>query len=121
MDAPPIVLFHDSLGSVALWRDFPAVLAQATGHGVIAYDRLGFGRSDPHPGRLSNDFVQTEAREGFRALRELRDRMRDDAGLALARLSMGMSADLEIAVEEGSTEVRVGSAIFGARDYGAAG
>ena len=70
VDAPPIVLFHDSLGSVELWRDFPAVLAKATGRAVIAYDRLGFGRSDPHPGRLANDFVHSEAREGFRALRE---------------------------------------------------
>ncbi|MCL6467607.1 MAG: alpha/beta hydrolase, partial [Ralstonia sp.] len=43
---PPIVLLHDSLGCVALWRDFPQRLAQSTGHAVIAYDRLGFGRSD---------------------------------------------------------------------------
>lgn len=68
--AAPIVLFHDSLGSVELWRDFPVRLAEATGHDVVAYDRLGLGRSDPHPGRLSGDFVQAEAREGFRALRE---------------------------------------------------
>ena len=48
----PIVLLHDSLGCVALWREFPAQLAQTTGHRVIAYDRLGFGRSDAHPGSL---------------------------------------------------------------------
>jgi len=64
-----IVLLHDSLGCVALWRDFPAQLAQATGHRVIAYDRLGFGRSDAHPGRLRLGFVEDEARQGFTALR----------------------------------------------------
>ena len=40
------------------------------------------------------------------------------AGLALDTLSMGMSADFETAIAEGATHVRVGSAIFGARDYG---
>ena len=39
----PIILMHDSLGCVALWRDFPAQLAQATARVVYAYDRLGFG------------------------------------------------------------------------------
>ncbi len=66
----PIVLLHDSLGCVALWRDFPAQLAQATGHRVIAYDRLGFGCSDAHPGHLRLGFVEDEARQGFAALRE---------------------------------------------------
>ena len=64
----PIVLLHDSLGCVALWRDFPAQLARATGRDVIAYDRLGFGRSDPHPGPLALDFIHTEAHSGFAAL-----------------------------------------------------
>ncbi len=67
---PPLVLFHDSLGCVELWRDFPERLSQATGRSVVAYDRLGFGRSDPHPGRLRNDFVQTEAREALPAVLE---------------------------------------------------
>ncbi|SPO54814.1 Alpha/beta hydrolase [Pseudomonas sp. JV551A1] len=66
----PIILLHDSLGCVALWREFPAQLAQATGHRVIAYDRLGFGRSDAHPGRLRRGFVEDEAQQGFTALRE---------------------------------------------------
>ena len=55
----PIVLLHDSLGSVAQWRDFPSKLAQATSREVIAYDRLGFGQSDPRDERrdriLGND------------------------------------------------------------------
>lgn len=65
----PIVLFHDSLGSVELWRDFPEQLARRTGRKVIAYDRLGFGRSDPHPGRLPLSFVTDEATGSFAAVR----------------------------------------------------
>ncbi|MBB5426626.1 YggS family pyridoxal phosphate-dependent enzyme [Paraburkholderia atlantica] len=55
-------------------------------------------------------------RAPHRQLRELFERLRND-GLALDTLSMGMSADLEAAVLEGATIVRVGTAIFGARDY----
>lgn len=66
----PIVLFHDSLGCVELWRDFPERLALATGRDVIAYDRLGFGRSDPHPHRLDSRFVVDEAQGAFQCLRE---------------------------------------------------
>src|SRR5690606_14920799 len=53
-----------------LWREFPELLCRETGRDVIAYDRLGFGRSDPHPGMLENDFITAEAREGFFALRD---------------------------------------------------
>ena len=60
---PPILLFHDSLGCVDLWRSFPAHLAAATARRVVAYDRLGFGRSDPHPGTLTLGFVAAEARD----------------------------------------------------------
>lgn len=53
----------------------------------------------------------------FVRLRRLRDQLREDApeGIGLDELSMGMSGDFEIAVEEGATVVRVGQAIFGAR------
>ena len=56
----------------------------------------------------------------FRLLRQLRDQMREEAidGVNLERLSMGMSGDFEIAIEEGSTEVRIGTALFGNRPYG---
>ena len=50
----------------------------------------------------------------FRSLRELFDAART-GGLALDTLSMGMSADLEAAVEEGATLVRIGTALFGQR------
>ncbi len=56
-----------------------------------------------------------DARAGFARLRGLRDRAAQRLGRALPQLSMGMSGDFEVAVEEGSTMVRVGTAIFGAR------
>ncbi len=67
---PAILLFHDSLGCIDLWRDFPERLARTTGRRVVAYDRLGFGRSDPHPGRLPGDFIRSEAKIVVAALRE---------------------------------------------------
>jgi pimeloyl-ACP methyl ester carboxylesterase len=45
--APTLVLLHEGLGCVALWRDFPEVLVAATGCGVFAYSRFGYGASDP--------------------------------------------------------------------------
>lgn len=62
-----LVLLHDSLGCVELWRDFPRSLAEATGREVIAYDRLGFGRSAAHPHRLNSCFIAAEAHDGFAA------------------------------------------------------
>lgn len=66
----PIVLLHDSLGCVDLWRGFPAALSASSGRTVIAYDRLGFGRSDAHPGKLGPGFVADEATTTFAAVRE---------------------------------------------------
>ncbi len=55
------------------------------------------------------------ARPVFRRLRELRDRCAEVLGAPLPTLSMGMSGDLEVAIEEGSTLVRVGTALLGPR------
>lgn len=55
------------------------------------------------------------SRPHFRELRELRDRLQDRFGVAIPELSMGMSHDYEIAIAEGATMVRVGTAIFGPR------
>jgi len=59
----------------------------------------------------------TIVRPCFVRLRELRDRLRESApdGVVMDELSMGMSGDYQVAIEEGSTIVRVGQAIFGAR------
>jgi pyridoxal phosphate enzyme (YggS family) len=58
-------------------------------------------------------------RPHFAALRRLRDELAREHGVSLPELSMGMSHDCRIAIEEGATMVRVGSAIFGRRDDGA--
>lgn len=58
------------------------------------------------------------ARPWFRRLRELRDGLEAAHGVRLPALSMGMSGDFEVAIEEGATHVRVGSAIFGGRVVG---
>lgn len=57
------------------------------------------------------------ARPWFVKLRELRDALERGFGVPLPALSMGMSGDYEVAIEEGATHVRVGSAIFGHRAY----
>ncbi len=47
LDRPLIVLLHEGLGCVALWRDFPEALAQASGCAVFSYSRIGYGGSSP--------------------------------------------------------------------------
>ena len=87
-----------------------SLLAGAAGlQGIVVKGLMTIPPYDPDPERSRPFFAQ---------LRELRDRM--DAkglkGIALDELSMGMSDDFEVAVEEGATWVRVGTALFGARD-----
>ena len=57
------------------------------------------------------------ARAAFDRLRELRDRLSERFGLPLPELSMGMSGDLESAIAAGSTQIRVGRALYGKREY----
>jgi pyridoxal phosphate enzyme (YggS family) len=59
-----------------------------------------------------------KSRPHFAALRELRDKIQTDTGLRLPVLSMGMSGDFQVAIEEGSTAVRIGTALFGERRKG---
>ncbi len=73
---PPLVFLHEGLGSVAMWRDWPASLCAATGRAGIAYSRQGYGRSSPvadvrgaprhhadgtRSGRLEPDYMHREA------------------------------------------------------------
>ena len=60
---PTIVLLHEGLGSVDLWRGFPRRLASATGFGVVAFSRSGYGRSDPIPLPRPLDYMTREARD----------------------------------------------------------
>lgn len=59
---PTIVFLHDSLGCIALWRDFPQALGEATNCNVLVYDRQGYGQSSPFSiaGR-DNDYMELEA------------------------------------------------------------
>ena len=85
------------------------LIASADGLAALGnFDLLGLMVIPPDNG---------EARRWFAAARELRDRLRSVSGLVLPGLSMGMSGDFEAAVLEGSTIVRVGSALFGNRTY----
>lgn len=59
-DAVPLVLLHEGLGSVSLWRDFPDALATRTRRDVLAYSRRGYGRSDVRNGRWPLDFMEIE-------------------------------------------------------------
>jgi pimeloyl-ACP methyl ester carboxylesterase len=59
--APVIVMLHEGLGSVALWRDFPRRLAERTGCGILMYSRYGYGRSEPLAQRRQVDYMHREA------------------------------------------------------------
>ena len=73
-------MLHEGLGCVALWRDFPARLAAATGWGVFAYSRAGYGRSDPVELPRPLDYMSREAR---RSLPEVLDAIGFQRGILL--------------------------------------
>jgi PLP dependent protein len=81
---------------------------------LLALDRLEIIglMSIPPAGKVPED-----SRQWFRQLRKLRDELQAEFQVLLPSLSMGMSGDYEVAIEEGATHVRVGSAIFGKRAY----
>ncbi len=68
--APTLILLHEGLGSVAMWRDFPARLAARTGRAAVVYSRYGYGRSDPIAAPHAPRYMHDEA---LIALPELRD------------------------------------------------
>jgi pimeloyl-ACP methyl ester carboxylesterase len=60
-EAPTLVMLHEGLGSVELWRDVPQLLADSTGCGIFAYSRAGYGRSDAVPLPRPLDYMHREA------------------------------------------------------------
>ena len=60
-EANTIVLLHEGLGCLALWRDFPQRLAERTGFGVFVYSRAGYGNSDAAPLPRPLDYMSSEA------------------------------------------------------------
>lgn len=60
-EGTPILMLHEGLGSVSMWRDFPARLAERTGRRVVAWSRRGYGRSEPLPQKRDPDYMHREA------------------------------------------------------------
>ena len=108
---PRVLLEVNVSGEASKYGFSPAAL-QSSLDELLKLPRLqveGFMTMAP----LSSDPETT--RPFFACLRELRDQLASEVGIPLSTLSMGMSNDFEIAIEEGATLVRVGSAIFGER------
>ena len=61
-DGGDIVMLHEGLGSVSMWRDFPEQLARATGRRALVYSRYGYGRSSPIEAPRTVDYMHEEAR-----------------------------------------------------------
>ena len=91
---------------LAEWRDL-AALPRLEIHGLMTVPPYA---TDPE-----------KARPHFRRLRELKTRCEELLGAPLPQLSMGMSGDFEVAIEEGATLVRIGTALFGKRQAAAPG
>src|ERR1700744_721832 len=68
--SPTIVMLHEGLGSAALWGDFPEKLQAATGAGVFAYSRAGYGASSPVKLPRPLDYMHIEALEALPKLLE---------------------------------------------------
>jgi pimeloyl-ACP methyl ester carboxylesterase len=62
-DLTPLVFLHEGLGSVELWRDFPAEVAARTGHPAFVYSRRGYGWSDVVDEEAAPDYMHREALE----------------------------------------------------------
>ena len=67
----PVLLLHEGLGSVSMWRDFPARLADASGRRIIAWSRLGYGNSAPFEVPYSPDFMHREADAAERLMAQM--------------------------------------------------
>ncbi len=65
---PVLVFLHEGLGSVALWRDFPAQVGSDTGLDVLVYSRMGYGQSDQPEAPFQPDYMHREAQQMLPAL-----------------------------------------------------
>ena len=110
--APLNVLIEVNLSGEASKSGVAAQSAADLAHAVAALPRLHLRGLMSIPAPSSDKARQ---RAAFRAVRELFERLRGE-GLELDTLSMGMSDDMESAIEEGATMVRIGTAIFGPRE-----
>ncbi len=100
-DRPPLILLHEGLGSIDLWRGFPSELHKASGRRLVAFSRSGHGRSAPPSKPRTPAFFHDEA---LRVLPELRDRLQlaepvlvghsDGASIALIHAAHNPTAGL---------------------------
>lgn len=110
----PKVFLQVNVGREASKGGFEPDVLRAEMEGLLKVGRLEIiGLMCIPPGGSDAE----SARPWFASLRETRDALEREFGVTLPALSMGMSGDFEVAIEEGSTHVRVGSAIFGKRSY----
>ncbi len=114
-----------ALGRVMAVQVEVNVSGEATKFGVAAEELAVLARAMARLPGVKLDGLMTvgavaseseAARPGFARLRRLRDETQQALGMPLPELSMGMSADYEVAIEEGATMVRIGTALFGARE-----
>ena len=87
--APTIVMLHEGLGSVALWKDFPQALAETTGCGVLVYSRYGHGNSEKQAEKRPVSFMH---HEGEVVLPELLDKLQIERPILLGHSDGGSIA-----------------------------
>jgi pimeloyl-ACP methyl ester carboxylesterase len=92
---PAIVMLHEGLGSLSMWRDFPARLAAATGRRVLAYSRRGYGNSAPLAEKWTPGYLHHEA---VGALPELLDRLGIEAPVLFGHSDGGSIALIHAAL-----------------------
>jgi pyridoxal phosphate enzyme (YggS family) len=110
----PNVFLQVNIGQELSKGGFESHELDAAMDDILNLDRLGLMGLMCIPPPVADP---ESARVWFAALREMRDDLEVRFGVRLPSLSMGMSADFGVAIEEGATHVRVGSAIFGMRSY----
>ena len=103
--APTVVMLHEGLGSITQWRDLPEVLAHRCALEVVAYDRSGYGRSDPVPEKYTDGFMEHEAVEMLPAVLDELGTQRpilighsDGASISLIAAGVGSVSPLGVAV-----------------------
>ena len=110
----PKVFLQVNVGDEISKGGFQQEVLRSEMEGLLKLDRLDvIGLMCIPPAEIDLE----SSRRWFAMLRDLRDKVEIEFGAKLPGLSMGMSADFEIAIEEGATHVRVGSSIFGKRSY----
>ena len=98
---PTIILLHEGLGSLSLWRDFPEKLMAATGLGVFVYSRAGYGQSDACPLPRPVDYMSREALDVLPVLLNIIGLRRGvllghSDGASIAAIHGGLSGDMRV-------------------------